>query len=177
LFRSPGRGARRAARPEPGAGGVPRRSLAPDAARGRDGVSVAASVSRGAPPAPGEQPTKALRYVQVALRDVAQEHVFGPFTRLVAQQALEALAHFLARHEHPVGLQDLADHLVVRLDRLRDREIAVRPRAAARPQVERPHLEEGEVGLARLEQDDVALEARIVLVLLDAELQARVQKR
>src|SRR2546426_9629171 len=65
-------------------------------------------------------------------------------------------SHFLARHEHPVGLQDLADHLVVRLDRLRDREIAVRPRAAARPQVERRHLEEGEVGLARLEQDDVA---------------------
>src|SRR5437879_1250466 len=113
-------------------------------------------------------------HAQLSLRHVAQEHVFGSLARLVVQQALEALAHFLARHEDPVGLQDLADHLVVRLDRLRHREIAVRPRAAARPQVERRHLEEGEVRLARLEQDDVALEARIVLVLLDAELQARV---
>ena len=38
-------------------------------------------------------------------------------------------------------------------------------------------LEEREVGLPRLDQDDVALEVRIVLVLADAELQPRVQQR
>ena len=53
----------------------------------------------------------------------------------------------------------------------------MRAGAAARPEVEGGHLEEREVRLGRLDEDDVALEVRVVLVLADAELEARVKER
>jgi len=58
--------------------------------------------------------------VEVALRNVAEEHVVGRLARLGAEQTLEALADLATRHEDAVALQDLTDQLVVRLDRLRD---------------------------------------------------------
>src|SRR6267378_923865 len=75
-----------------------------------------------------------LRDVKVALRDVAEEHVVGRLARLV-----------------------------VGFDRLRDGEVPVCPGAAACPEVQGCHLEEREIGLTRLEQDDVTLEMRVVL--------------
>src|SRR5438094_4863659 len=118
-----------------------------------------------------------LRDVKVALRDVAEEHVVGRLARLGTEQTLEALADLAARHEDPIALQDLPDQLVVGFDRLCDGEVPVCPGAAACPEVQGCHLEEREIGLTRLEQDDVTLEMRVVLILPDAELEARVEQR
>src|SRR5439155_15772934 len=145
--------------PSPGRGWPPPRSLEPDAqlARGR-GENNRRERERRGPPPPGASVLQPLRDVQAALRDVPHEDVVGRLAGLGARQALDALADLPAGHLDPVALQDLAHQLVVRLDRLRDREIAVGTGAAAGPEVERRHLEEREVRLGGLEQDDVALE-------------------
>src|SRR5262245_53143230 len=88
--------------------------------------------------------------VEVPLGDVAQEDVVGRLGRLGLEQALEPLAHLAASHEDAVALEDLPDELVVRLDGLRHRQVAVRAGAAARPEVERRHLEERQIRLAGL---------------------------
>src|SRR5262249_27618248 len=80
--------------------------------------------------------------VQVALRDVAQEHVVGGFGLVAGEQALEALTDLLARHLHAVALENLADQIVVRLDGLGHREVAVGAGAAPGPEIERRHVEE-----------------------------------
>src|SRR5207247_10793083 len=96
---------------------------------------------------------------------------------LGTEQLLEAVADVPAPHEDTIGLQDLPDQLVVGFDRLRGGEVPVCPGAPACPEVQGCHLEEREIGLTRLEQDDVTLEMRVVLILPDAELEARVEQR
>src|SRR5437764_1403086 len=90
---APGGGTARTGRPRRfGAGG------AGDSAPAADAKSSAATMT--------SKPRSSISsHAQLPLRHVAQEHVFGAFARLVVQQALETLAHLLARHEHPVGLQ------------------------------------------------------------------------
>ncbi len=63
------------------------------------------------------------------------------------------------------------------LDRLSHRLVAVLGGAPPLPERERRHLEEIEILLRRLDQDDVAFEVGIVLVLPEAELEPRMQQR
>src|SRR5207245_11696296 len=63
--------------------------------------------------------------------------------------ALDAGPHFLARHENPVAVEDLLDQVVVLLDRLGHRQVAVLRRADALPVGQRVQPEKLHVGLDR----------------------------
>src|SRR5262249_36283156 len=132
----------------------------------------------GTPPTPTTNDPNAVASgdVEVALRDFAQQDVVGRIARLAREQPLEAFPDLLARHLDAVALQDLPDQVVVCLDGLGHREVAVRAGAATGPEVERGHVEEHLIRLGGLDQDDVALEVRVVLVLAYAELEAGVQQ-
>src|SRR5207237_1641167 len=122
--------------PSPGRGWPPPRSLEPDAQLGRGrGVDGRRERERRGPPPPGASVLQPLRDVQAALRDVPHEDIVGRLAGLGARPALAALGDLPAGHLAPVAPPDLAHELVVRLDRLRDREIAVGAGAAAGPEV------------------------------------------
>src|SRR5262249_56048041 len=96
----------------------------------------------------------------------------GGLGGLVGGEARGGGGDLLAWHLNAVALEDLPDEVVVRLDGLGHGQVAVRAGAAARPQVERGHVEEHLIRLGGLNQDDVALEVRIVLVLTLADVVA-----